>query len=92
MSAIARQLEQQYPDSNAGGGLNLVSLRDELIGPVRPALLMLFGAVAFLLLIACANVGNLLLARSIARHKEVAIRAALGAAARASCASSSPKA
>jgi putative ABC transport system permease protein len=76
---IARQLEQEHPTTNAGGGVHVISLRDDLISGVRPALLMLFGAVAFVLLIACANVGNLLLARSAARHKEVAIRAALGA-------------
>ena len=79
MDGIAQQLGREYPESYRGGGLNLVSLRAELIEPVRPALLMLFGAVAFLFLIACANVGNLLLAPSMARHKEVAIRAALGA-------------
>lgn len=79
INLIARQLEQEHPTTNAGGGIRLVSLRDDLVCPVRPALLMLLGAVALLLLIACANVGNLLLARSIARHKEVAIRAALGA-------------
>ncbi len=79
INLIARQLEQEHPTTNAGGGIRLVSLRDDLVSPVRPALLMLFSAVALLLLIACANVGNLLLARSIARHKEVAIRAALGA-------------
>ncbi len=79
MNLIARQLEQEHPATNTGGGVHLVSLRDDLVGPVRPALFLLFGAVGFLLLIACANVGNLLLARSIGRYKEVAIRAALGA-------------
>ena len=79
MTLIARQIAQEHPSENANYGINLVSLREDLIGRVRPALLMLFGAVAFVLLIACANVGNLLLARSAARHKEIAIRAALGA-------------
>lgn len=79
INVIARQLEQAHPESNAGRQVRLVSLKEDLVSPIRPALLMLFGAVACLLLIACANVGNLLLARSLARHKEIAIRAALGA-------------
>ncbi len=79
MDLIARQLQAEHPDSDANLGIHLVSLREDLVNPVRPALLMLLGAVVFLLLIACANVGNLLLARSITRYREVAIRAAVGA-------------
>jgi putative ABC transport system permease protein len=79
MNLIARQLAQEHPNDNANSGVHLVTLREDLVGRLRPALLMMFGAVAFVLLIACANVGNLLLARSTARHKEIAIRAALGA-------------
>jgi putative ABC transport system permease protein len=79
MNLIARQLAQEHPNDNASSGVHLVTLREDSIGRLRPVLLMLFGAVAFVLLIACANVGNLLLARSAARHKEIAIRAALGA-------------
>jgi putative ABC transport system permease protein len=79
MSLITRQMSIEHPADDANAGVRLVTLREDLVSPVRPALLMLFAAVAFLLLIACANVGNLLLARSIARHREVAIRAALGA-------------
>ena len=79
MDLISRQLEREHPDSDSKLGIHLVTLREDLVSPVRPALLMLFGAVVALLLIACANVGNLLLARSITRHREIAIRAALGA-------------
>jgi putative ABC transport system permease protein len=79
MNLIARQLQAEHPESDANAGIHLVSLREDLVSPVRPALLMLLGAVVFLLLIACANVGNLLLARSITRYREVAIRAAVGA-------------
>ncbi|HSB12385.1 MAG TPA: ABC transporter permease [Blastocatellia bacterium] len=79
MDRIAGNLEEQYKDFNAGWGVNLVPLKTQLVGTIRPALLVLLGAVAFVLLIACANVANLLLARAASREKEIAIRAALGA-------------
>ena len=76
---IAGQLAQAYPKENAGRGAKIEFLRELMVRTVRPALWLLFAAVAVILLIACANLANLLLARSLARQKEVAVRAAMGA-------------
>lgn len=77
MSSIVSELEQQYPD-NAGYSINIVPIREQVVGTIKPALVIFFGAVGFVLLIACVNIANLLLARSTSRQKEFAIRMAVG--------------
>jgi predicted permease len=79
MDAIAQNLAAEYPEADKAVGIALVSVKEDIVGKVQPFLIVLLAAVGFLLLISCANVANLLLARSVARSREFAIRASLGA-------------
>lgn len=79
VATVFARLAQQYPDSNKGLTLSVDSLHEKVVGKTRTALLIFLGAVGFLLLIACANVANLLMTRAAARQKEIALRTALGA-------------
>ncbi len=79
MRSLARHLTDEYPDANKGTGIALVRLKEDIVGYIQPTLVVLLAAVAFVFLIACVNIANLLLARSRSRTRELAIRTALGA-------------
>src|SRR5208282_1313863 len=79
MDTIGSQLAREYPKENAAVHVVMIGLRETIVGQIRPLILILFGTVAFVLLIACANLANLLMTRSIGRQREFAIRSALGA-------------